>query len=297
MKTFPPALVIGVLLLPQLCAAPIEPGPRLVGIVRLPERRVAILEIVSARSGVARQVILSEGQREGDLKVLQIDPETSVVQLSVARTNVLASLDFTQQTNHATVGVSSVMLARAGLDSILNLYAELKGRTLLRSPRLPAISFSLNFSTTNAAQTALMLEKVLAEKGIATIPDGQKFVMVVPAAEATTVKPHSSEIKSGAAPGEQTEPISPGAINFVAAPLNLVAQVYAGFIGCKLEPDSRSKLPVGLIRFQNLTPLSKKECLYALETLFRWQGIKVIPTTQGMVRLAPVSDPEPAPDK
>lgn len=296
MKTLLSVLLFAGLLLPPLRAAPLNPVPRLAGIARLPGRRVAILEIVTARSGVTRQLVLNEGQREGGTKVLQIDPETGVVKLELAGTNVTASLVFTQQANHAGNAVSSVILDRARLDPVLKIYSELKARTLLRSPWLPAAALSLNLSTTNAAQTALMLEQAFAEKGIKTIPDGEKFLLVVPESEATRVKPHPSGIKSITVAGDQADMIPPGAINFAPASLRQAGQIYAELVGRKLESNPQTTIPDRLIIFQNQTSLSKAECVYALDILFRWQGVQAVPLEQGWIRLTPISEPIRGPD-
>jgi hypothetical protein len=297
MKTSMLSLLVGCLVLPQLLAAPTNSIPRLAGIVHLPDRRVVILESVPARLGNARPLILSEGQREGDVEVLQIDSEKGTAKLRTGRTNVVLNFNLVKQPNFSGSTSFAIMLDNADLDPILTIYSELKGRTLLRSPRLPAISLSLNGSSTNHAQTALMLEKVFAEKGIKTIPDGEKFVMIVPESEAKAVHPHSPEIKTHDVAGERAELIPPGTLTFLGATVNQVGPIYAELLGRKPESNPRSTLPNGAIYFQNLTPLSKEECVYALDTLFRWQGVKVIPVGQGLVRLVPLSAPAPGRDK
>ncbi len=80
------------------------------------------------------------------------------------------------------------------------------------------------------------------------------------------------------------------AVNFPDTDLNQVAQVYAALIGRRLEqppPSARSTVP---IRCKTQAPLTRKECLYALDTPFRWQGVEVVPVGTASARLTPVSD-------
>jgi hypothetical protein len=80
-----------------------------------------------------------------------------------------------------------------------------------------------------------MLEKALAERGIATIADGEKFLMVVPASEVTAVKPRSSDFDTSTRNGIKPELMPVGAIYFSNANLNQAAQIYASLIGRKLD--------------------------------------------------------------
>lgn len=70
----------------------------------------------------------------------------------------------------------------ADLSQVLELYAELSGKTLLKSPQVPA---SVKITVRN--QTALSLQEgldalhtILALNGITMIPQGEKFIKVVP---------------------------------------------------------------------------------------------------------------------
>lgn len=290
MKTPALSLLLSCLLLPQLFAGPGSSPPRLTGIVNLPTEKVAWLDWRPCIN-TPLSLVLGERQREGDLaEVIRIDPATGIVELRLAWTNAPITVSLPRHGNPLETAAGSLELVDADIDPVLGLYAECKGRTLLRWPRLPATSFSVVASTTNQAQAALALEKALAEKGISIIPDGEKFLMVVPESEATTVKPHASDIKPAISNGSKSEPIPAGAIYFPNTDLLQVAQIYADLIGRKLAPDQPLPRPTLAIKFKNQTPLDKAECVYALETLFRWQGVKLVPVAQDVVRIAPLSD-------
>jgi len=291
------SLLIGGVLLRQVPAQPAASIPRLAGVVCLPDRKVAILEVTPARSWDARHLILNERERQGEVEVFQIDPEKGMVKLRVGGTNAVEKFNFANRTNLPGGSGFGIMLDRAEMDPVLRIYSEFTGRTLLRSPRLAATSFSLSASATNQAEVALLLEKALQAKAITSIPDGDKFLMVVPDADAATVKPHSSGINAPAGNPDKSELIPVGEISFSNADLHQVAQIYAGFIGRKLEPNQHLPRTTRIINFRNQTPLTKEECIYGLDTLFRWQGLKVIPIAQDLAELVPLSDAFSGPDK
>ena len=88
------------------------------------------------------------------------------------------------------------MLDNADIEPVLALYSEFTQRTLLK-PLLGGIPwFTLQATAMNRAEAALVLEKALDAREIASIPDGTRFLMVVPKRQAATVKPRSLELKS-----------------------------------------------------------------------------------------------------
>ncbi len=183
-------------ILPQLVLYGASPIPRLAGIVCLPDQKLAMLEVVPAQSAEPRYLILSEGQRDGEVEVARIDPASGTVNARTGGTSGLAALRFEAQTNRIAHAALGLLLDHAGMDPVLRIYSQLTGKTLLRSPRVLADSFTLGCSATNRSEMVLVLEQALREKRIASIPDGDKFLMVVPEAEARTVQPRSSTLKA-----------------------------------------------------------------------------------------------------
>lgn len=107
--------------------------------------------------------------------------------------------------------------------------------------------------------------------------------MVVPQSEAKRVKPRSSEInrKSG-------EVVPDGMIKLEGAPLIQVFEIYAKLKGRKA--DHAFAAPSAPLVFNGATTLTVDELLYALDTLFSWQYLEVVPVGDDMLRLAPISE-------
>lgn len=175
------------------------------------------------------------------------------------------------------------VLNNAPLSTVLRLYAEFTGRTVLRPASLPGARLSLVASTTKAADGAAAIEKALRSQGIATVADGDKFVMVIPEAQLSSVRPRSSQLKVAT----PTELIPAGTINFTGANSEAVARIYAELTGRKFDAATSARLN-GMVNLQTQTPLSKTECLYALDTLFEWQGIKMVPVGEDLIKAVPI---------
>jgi len=73
----------------------------------------------------------------------------------------------------------------APLDQVLEVYSRLTGRTVLKPASLPAAQITLKAqSKLTVKETLQALDSVLSLNGIAVIPTGEKFLTVVPAAQA-----------------------------------------------------------------------------------------------------------------
>jgi hypothetical protein len=142
----------------------------------------------------------------------------------------------------------------------------------------------------NQAQIAFSLGKALAEKGITTIPEGEKFLLVVPASEVSSATPRSPEIKSPDRPD-----LFPGGaiINFPNTELSQIIKLYADLTGRAL--DSTQPLPPAnvTVNFTTQTALNREECVYALETLLGWHGVKVVPAGGDTFKFHPASEATP----
>jgi RNA polymerase sigma factor (sigma-70 family) len=185
--------------------------------------------------------------------------------------------------------VPPIDLENVDLKVLLAMYAEITGRTVLR-PALPQLLFTIKASPTNQVEAALILEKALAEKGIVAIPDGDKFVMVVPHDQLAYALPHSAEIKSSPPrfPGlDGPTPVLPsGQINFPSVQIGDFLNWYAEMAGRKLIGDK----PVhssGRITFRSQTPLTKAEAIYAFDTLLAWNGLRVIAVDDDSIKAEP----------
>ena len=83
----------------------------------------------------------------------------------------------------------------APLEVVLDHYAELTGRTLIKSPGVPAVLISLKSQEKlTESEFLVAIESMLAMNNIALVPMGEKFLKVIPAAELGT---HGEEIAVG----------------------------------------------------------------------------------------------------
>jgi hypothetical protein len=264
---------------------------RLVGIVSSADRPCVVLEVVGPRRVTPRLLILWEGQREEGIQVVRIAPDNGSVELASQggdKTTV-------QLTNTTNLPAPGVVLEEVGLNEVLYLFAMCTNRTLLRWPYLRAPSFSLRAPAKDRVGAARILAQALAAKGLSVIPDGEKFLMIVPESAAATVKPHAPPAKASPGGGTQTQPtlagsgtaeqefIPPGMIDFRGADVAQVADVYSELLGRKLDRSER--LPVsGTISFRTQTRLTKEEAVYALETLLIWSGVKLVPAGEDKLK-------------
>jgi hypothetical protein len=177
------------------------------------------------------------------------------------------------------------------------LYQQLVGRTLLLHPSLPPSSVSLNATATNPTEAALILEKEFAAQGIATIPDGDKFIMVVPKSHLAAARPRSREIRPASPPtrkGNTTtdESIPPGVIHFQGVLPGQATVIYAELLRRKLDRTTPLPPSMGPLNIKTETPLSLEEAQYALDVLFAWHGFKLVPSGDEFLKPVAISESE-----
>ena|ERR1051326_7458379 len=202
----------------------------------------------------------------------------------------LSSVILLRAQPEAPTRASAIALTNADLGTVLRLYSDYTGRTLLLHPKLSRTTFNLSKESATPTEARSLIEEALREKGIATIADGDKFIIVAPQAVVSTIKP--------AAPGQEavTEKsadalIPPGMANMGGASENQILALYADLLGKKLdtaEPLPQTQSPA--IHFRTVTPLSKQEMIYAVKTLLTWRGIDVVPVGDNAVKAVRVPD-------
>lgn len=175
------------------------------------------------------------------------------------------------------------------LNKALVLYSGLTERTVLQYPALPNAILTINLATTNRTEIARAIETAAATNGITLMPDGEKFVLVAPKFAANRLNPQAAKIPL-AGTNDPTARIFPRhSINWTAVRLTQALPIYAEILGQKLDS---SRLPPQIagreISFVSQTALTKAELSYALETLFGWNEIKLVPAGDGLVRAEPV---------
>jgi hypothetical protein len=265
------------------------PGvPRLSGIVSLGDVKLAVVETAGGGPSDRRDsYILSEGQREGQFEVEAILPAIRTVKLNLYAAGSRSTLLLTNDAADASVRAPGLLFQNASLEPVLRLYAQFSARTLLRWPQLPNRSTTLVSPASNRAAAAAALKKVLEQEGISSISDGEKFLMIVPSARASFVKPRSNQIKPEPA---QSEILPPGTINFPGTDVNQVLQIYAELVNRKLAADGSRPLPGQVIQFRNDIPLTRAEVAYALETLLEWRGVKIVAAEDNRIKAVLVTN-------
>ena len=95
----------------------------------------------------------------------------------------------------------SLSFKDAPLDIVLDHYAELTGRTIIKSPGVPQVLINLKYQRQFSETMSLVaIESILAMNNIALVPLGEELLKVIPIAELRT---HGMEINKNR-PGQDT---------------------------------------------------------------------------------------------
>jgi hypothetical protein len=287
-------LAFWVLLLPSTLLARNTPEvPRLSGIVNLPDFEYAAFEFAPKPYDRCRQAVVGEGQDLWGIKLLKVNPGQRAVEVEVDGLSAPLAMSLRPESNSVQEHPSQIALTNASLLSVLELYGDLSGHTLLYWPSLPEANFSLDGFASNRLQAASILEKALADTGIVIVADGDKFMMVLPKDKVATVKPGAP--RGPAAPSAKSESVDTqaGEIVFHGAALTQVLDIYAKLVRVKLDRGS-THIPMSSnnssIFFYNQSPLSREEAIYALETLIQWHGIKIARSPDNRIVATPAGE-------
>jgi hypothetical protein len=248
--------------------ATIGSAPALEGIFNLPDFERCL---VNESGSSPFSHVLAKGYRVGNVEVITINPAEGRVEVMLwpgMRSLVL------EITNSPPVGIS---FQNAGLVSVLELYGQVKGRSILH----PFLGDSRTLTLRAPAKTKLeaveAIEAALKGEGLAVVPDGTKFVLVVPQAQAASAVPRSSLIKASAEKAKQPEVLPEGMLDFRNADTMQAVRVYAELVGRELKyEDQTPRIASGIIFHRSQTPLTKEEARYALDTLFAWNGFQMV---------------------
>lgn len=262
--------------------------PTLNGIARLGDRESIVLAVPrTIRPGfVASQtLILHEHEREGDVVVAAINLAAGTAELSYHGSNLLLHLS---APNLNSAGRNQINLTNAPLDAVLKLLAAASNRTLLEHPQLPAARCAVMGSADDPLATTQIFAQALTNHGIAIIPDGEKFLQLVPQHLAEKVRTRSGELKSTTSAGASEADLPARTITFISAKMSQIAPIYASLIGREFDRAESPALnrPLPEVSLQTQTPLSKAEICYALDVVLAWCGVKIEVIDDKRVRLA-----------
>jgi RNA polymerase sigma factor (sigma-70 family) len=276
------------------------------GIIDLPECRAAAVEIrfsVMVRSNAVlrtNHMILKEGQSDRQypfrgtnlvFEIRQIDSDSGSVKVRENGLDAEYALEGPED-NRASPsarpgGKLTLRLRNADLAEVLELYAEFIGRTVLCHPAIKRVPFNLSAAAVDQAGAAREVERVLKERGISTVPDGDTFEFVVPTELARSVLKAAGPPPRPATANDEV--VAKGTINFKNLDLFEVLQIYAELNGRKWPSNDRP--PGSLVFLHSQTPLTKAEVNYAIETLVGWQGLKIVPAGGNSFRSVRIRGP------
>ena len=195
-------------------------------------------------------------------------------------------------------------------NQVLEIYAELKGRTILRTRFLPAPTIRFkNECPLTREELVYALETVLALNGLSTVDDGRAFVQIVPIHLRSLIDPHAPSAEPGAklfdpkkvpsmgysSPRPQTklerdlERWQKAFSEFMRlngtrnSSAQHLLELYASLTDKKAEPSKDYE--TSPIWFHVGTPLTKSELLYAIETTFALNNLEITGSEGNRVRL------------
>jgi hypothetical protein len=276
---------------------------RISGLINLPSLRQALVSYRIGKDGPIRTSILREGERESELEVLKIDPATEEVTVNHQQFEgpAVFKLNGSPKSDLPITSQFKVHLDRASGTAVFKLYGRLKGRTVLRSAKVNGKIFSIDEAVANEEAAAKALETVFAQQGLATIIDGDKFVMIVAKEDESKTYPHAKDLSltrpAGEKPSVPPELIPANGLNFEGVTLTQVMSIYAELVNSRFDPTQQTTDFGDRVIFINSGgPLTKEEAIYALKTLIGWEGFDVVGSPEGQLKLVhhtPLSLPGP----
>lgn len=217
-----------------------------------------------------------------------------------------------------TGGIGALDFINADVNQVLDIYAAIRQRTVLRPLFLPAPTITLRaHGALSFEEVEYALGTVLALNDIRVVDDGAKFVQVVPMfSQVTTGAPKP---EPGAKLFDPKKLPSMGAPQSIRPPRTDTERIeqewerlrkafdefmhlqdprkrstqrlltlYADLAGKSAVPSQDlGGLPIW---FHVDTPLTRSELLYAIETTFTLHGLAIIPVDDGKIRLGRLSE-------
>lgn len=249
---------------------------KLIGVSAGLDKDVAIIE-VQVPPKPADNIMLKAGQAANGVEVVKIEAAKGTVSVNVdgeARTLALEEDPEHPSTNRIDQSSSPLIRFRSlPLQIAIDLYAHYKDRTMMQHPQLGNPNFSLNVSPRSKEEAAEFFEKMFNEGNIATIPDGEHLVMVLPFAFTNAAEPRAAALAS------TNDVIPAGSINLRTAPFDMILEMYADYIHKNIVNlhDYNLVPRRSEVTFTQTTPLSREELSYALGTQITWRNIRVVP--------------------
>ena len=249
-------------------------------------RNASQIEILKAGQGIdGPGLISSEPVKTEAVELVRIEAAKGAASVTVNGEMRHISMAADQDsTNELDSSLPVMYFQTLPLRNAITLYGDYKKRTVLIHPKLEPQTFSLKINPRTRQEAVEALEKLFHDHNIATIPDGEHFVMLVPVTLTNSVRASSSGLP-------HTNSLVPAmSINFTDAPIGLAIQTYADFMHKEVVNMQDNSVPLWhTITLIQSAPLSRTEIGYALETLIEWNNIRMAPDGNDKLKLEKIT--------
>jgi hypothetical protein len=233
---------------------------------------------------------LRESETVGQLSELQVDPPNRSVSVKFngVATNLMLVADSTPALPRTVAsGQFQCALRDAPMEVCVRLYGGLTGRATLSTHGVSTnrVTASLTKPLTSAKAAEWLRESAL-HTGVAIIPGGDYFAIVVPAAQTNLAERIITAPPATGAAKELTYAYSD-------ADGDIVLDEYADLLGKKIEATRDVLIAGSRIRSSFVThrPLTKDEARSVFETLFRIHSLRIESVDDTHARMTLARDP------
>jgi len=176
---------------------------------------------------------------------------------------------------------SAVYFQQADQSNVLELYQELAGRTLLRGPNISGRYYTVrNETELTRAEGIWLMESLFRLHGLGVLPQGTNFVIIAQAAQTNRL----SQLESR--PAIHDEPVKKLAVRLSDAPPKQLLELYVSLAGGTAGSVS-PQIASSRLDLRNQEPLTRREAIYALETMAALYGMGFRLQDGGPVDLVP----------
>ncbi len=264
------ALAASLVCIASASAAELE-WPRLAGIVNVTNSPQAVL-VMPRPSPPAfpspGSLQLRAGEGMNGFEVMSIDVASGTVRLASSKSPQKTDLKLAQLEDGQNYAIH---FERVPLDSAIDTYQSLSGRTVIHSPQLVHADIDVHIPALQPADVPAALAKALEAHNAWLIPYADKYAFALP-------ERHKALAES-IPPPRRTQAadivVPPGLIKFIAADLPHVLEFYSQLSGrTVLRP---ANLPAAKITFHSQTPLSRDEAIWVVEAALRVAALITVP--------------------
>jgi hypothetical protein len=174
----------------------------------------------------------------------------------------------------ATLALWCFLIPSLAGAELLDIYGAVTGKTVLMSSSWPRLKdVTMPASTTNQTAMIAWAESELAKQGMAIIPDGPHFVVILPEfwrSLMTNISLRGAEFSKS----QSSASMGTGTLDFRGASVEDSLRVYSTCAHRNILRPAR--LPIGQLKIKSSSTLSREEIAYAMETLLALNDIAIV---------------------